>query len=338
MNHFDNLTTSKEKNYSQMIRWGMIGCGAVTQLKSAPAYQKTSGFSLDAVMSRNFENAQAYAKCFGISKVYESADALVNDSEIDAIYIAIPPDSHKEYALKVAHSGKICCIEKPMAPSYEECVEIYNALEQKSIPLFVAYYRRSLPRFLKIKSWIENGKIGKVRHVQWQLHKQVNAIDLSQYYNWRTDSKIAYGGYFDDVGSHGLDLLNFLLGDIIDAYGISENVQNLYTASDAITACWIHPNGVTGSGSWNFGAYKREDRVIIYGSKGKIEFSALDEHPIILENDKGREEIFIENPEHIQLHHVQNMRESLNISTEHPSTGRKAMHTSWVMDKILGKI
>jgi predicted dehydrogenase len=316
----------------------MIGCGAVTELKSAPSYQKTDGFTLDAVMSRNFGKAKEYAKRFGIVKVYESADALINDCEIDAIYIATPPNSHKEYALRVAEAGKICCIEKPMAPSYAECLEIYKTFEKQNIPLFVSYYRRSLPRFLKVKSWIEEGKIGDIRHVEWHLHKRANDIDLSGDYNWRTDSKIAIGGYFDDVGSHGLDLLNFLLGDITDASGMSENVQNLYSSYDAISACWKHPSGVTGSGSWNFGVYKREDMVTIYGSRGKIKFSALDEHPIELENEEEKISLFIENPKNIQLFHVQNMRKHLKGTISHPSTGRNAMHTSWVMDKILCKI
>jgi len=316
----------------------MIGCGAVTELKSAPAYQKTDGFTLDAVMSRNFKKAKDYARRFGIEKVYENADSLINDCEIDAIYIATPPDSHKAYALQVAEAGKICCIEKPMAPSFEESVEINEAFEKRNIPLFVSYYRRSLPRFLKVKSWIEDGKIGDIRHVQWHLHKPANELDLSKAYNWRTDSKIASGGYFDDVGSHGLDLLNFLLGDITEATGVSENVQNLYSAKDAISACWKHPNGVTGSGSWNFGSYKREDRVTIYGSCGKIIFSALDEHPIVLENDDENISLTIENPENIQLFHVQNMREHLKGTINHPSVGSSAMHASWVMDKILCKI
>jgi predicted dehydrogenase len=313
----------------------MIGCGAVTQKKSAPSYQKTEGFSLDAVMSRSYQKAKEYAKQFNIPKVYKDADELINDKDIDAIYIATPPDSHREYALRVAEAGKICCIEKPMAPSFKECVEIYKAFEKQKLPLFVSYYRRSLPRFLKVKSWIDEGKIGDIRHVHWHLHKPANDIDKSKSYNWRTDFNIAKGGYFDDVGSHGLDLLNFLLGDIIKADGIALNVQKLYSSADAISACWLHPNGVTGSGSWNFGSFKREDIVTIYGSRGEIRFSALDEHPIVLKNKDTNESIFIENPENIQLFHVQNMRNSLNNSIFHPSTGKTAMHTSWVMDKIL---
>ena len=318
-----------------MICWGVIGCGAVTEKKSTPSYQKVDGFRVDALYSRSFEKAKEYALRFDIPKVYEDVDELINDENIDAIYIATPPDSHKKYALKVANAGKICCIEKPMAVSYDECVEIEEAFEKVSISLFVSYYRRSLPRFLKVKSSIESGKIGDIRHVHWHLHKPANALDKSNTYNWRTDSNVAKGGYFDDVGSHGLDLLNFMLGDIVEAKGIAVNQQNLYSSYDNVTACWLHPAGVTGSGSWNFGSYKREDIVTIYGTLGKIEFSALDENPIILENKDGKESLFIENPENIQLNHVQNMFDYLTKGKPHPSTGKSAMHTSWVMDEIL---
>nr|WP_321297608.1 hypothetical protein [Marinifilum fragile] len=129
-----------------------------------------------------------------------------------------------------------------------------------------------------------------------------------------------------------------MLGDIENASGIATNQQELYPAKDAIAACWIHQNGITGTGSWNFGCNTREDKVEIYGSKGKMTFSVFDELPIQLENENGIREEFIENPENIQLYHVQNMREHLLGKLNHPSTGKSASHTAWVMDKILGCI
>ncbi|MFB9058234.1 Gfo/Idh/MocA family protein [Mariniflexile ostreae] len=322
---------------TKVYKWGIIGCGNVTELKSGPAYQKTEGFELHGVMRRDFEKAQDYALRHAIPKVYQQAEDLINAPEIDAVYIATPPDSHGYYALKVAAAGKICCIEKPMAPTYKECVEINNAFEAKNIPLFVAYYRRSLPRFENVKSWVDNNKIGELRHINWHLSKPANAIDLSKNYNWRTDAKIAYGGYFDDLASHGIDLFGHLLGPITEARGMAINQQGLYTAMDAVTGHWVHENGVTGSGSWNFGTAKREDQVEIYGSKGKIRFSVFDEAPIELETEGQKESVVIENPKHIQQFHVQNMKAHLSKRIVHPSTGKTAMHTSWVLDRILGR-
>jgi len=327
----------KEKQ-TKLIRWGILGCGDVTERKSGPAYQKTDGFELAAAMRRDAGKAKDYAKRHGIDKFYSDADELINDPEIDAVYIATPPDSHKYYGLKVAEAGKPCCIEKPLAPTHRDCMEIYEAFENKHLPLFVAYYRRSLPRFKHIKTWLENDSIGEVRHIRWHLSKAASETDLSGKYNWRTDPKIAAGGYFDDLASHGLDLFIYLLGDIKTVSGISHNQQALYAAKDAIAACWLHENGVTGTGSWNFGCKHREDRVEIFGSKGKIEFSVFDEAPLLLSNEDGTCEQFIENPENIQLYYVRDMKEQLLGHFQHPSNGATATHTSWVMDKILGNL
>ena len=323
---------------TKTIRWGILGCGDVTEVKSGPAYQKTQGFKIEAVMRRDAEKAADYAKRHNISKYYSNADDLINDPEIDAIYIATPPDTHHFYGLKVALAGKICCIEKPLAPSYAASLEIYEAFKAATIPLFTAYYRRTLPRFEQIKTWLDKNEIGEVRSIRWNLTKSASEQDLSGEYNWRTDAKVAQGGYFDDLASHGLDLFAFLLGNIKEVSGYSLNQQGLYSAKDAITACWLHESGVTGNGNWNFGSSKREDIVEIAGSKGKITFSIFENDPIILSNDKGEISLFIEHPENVQLHHVERIREHLLGNSEHPSADSSAVQTSWVMEKILGKL
>jgi predicted dehydrogenase len=319
------------------IRWGIIGCGDVTEVKSGPAYQNTEGFELVAVMRRNAEKAEDYARRHGVPKFYSDADELIDDDEVDAVYIATPPDSHKEYALKVAAAGKPCCIEKPMAPSYTESLEIQRAFEEKDLPLFVAYYRRSLPRFLKIKEWLDADQIGEVRHIRWFLAKQPSETDLGDEYNWRTDAKVAPGGYFDDLASHGLDLFAYYLGDFEQVYGIAKNQMGLYSATDAVTAAWSHINGITGEAGWNFGCDERKDLVEIFGSKGKISFSLFEENEIILKNAEGEQKLFIEHPKHVQQFHVENLKGDLMGDTTHPSTGKTALHTSWAMDRILGK-
>jgi predicted dehydrogenase len=320
-----------------LIRWGVIGCGSVTEVKSLPAFQKVDGFEVYGVTRRDHDKAVDYAKRHNVPKVYKNTQDLIDDPIIDAIYIATPPDSHKEYAIKVAQAGKICCIEKPMTSSYKDAYEVYSLFKELDIPLFISYYRRSLPRFLKVKEWIDDKLIGDIRHVHWHLHKPVNDIDISKKYNWRTDKNIAYGGYFDDVGSHGLNLIAYLLGDIVSVKGISLNQQKLYSAFDAISATWLHENGITGIGSWNFGSYKREDKVTIYGNKGQITFSALDEHPIVLETDSIKESLFIENPPNIQLFYAKNIKDYLDGICIHPSMGDSGLDTRLVMDKILGR-
>lgn len=317
------------------IRWGIIGCGAVTEVKSGPAYQKTVGFKLSAVMRRDVRLAKDYAQRHHVANYSNDALALINNPDIDAIYIATPPDSHKHYGLLVAKAGKPCCIEKPLAPSYQDSLIICQAFKAHDVPLFVAYYRRSLPRFTHIKSLIDRQVIGDIRHVSWHLSKPPSTDDLLGTDNWRTDSDIARGGYFDDLASHGLDLLCFLLGDIDVVQGLATNQQGLYAAYDAITANWRHCSGVTGVGSWNFGVCLRQDEVVIYGSKGELRFSVFDEQPVMLTENNKQQTITIEHPENIQLFHVENIKKQLLDGITHPSTGETALHTSWVMEQIL---
>ncbi|WP_010521539.1 Gfo/Idh/MocA family protein [Aquimarina agarivorans] len=321
----------------KVYKWGIIGCGDVTEVKSGPAYQKVASFELHAVMRRNVEKAEDYAKRHNVPKFYGNADDLINDSEIDAVYIATPPDSHLEYALKVANVGKICCIEKPMAPDYASCKKIVDTFTKLDVPLFVAYYRRSLPRFLKIKTLIDENAIGKIRHINWTYTRPPKTADLNDAYDWRTDVSIAYGGYFNDLASHGLDLFIYLLGDVIEAKGIAINQQNLYSSKDAVVGNWLHQSGITGSGSWNFGTDIVQDAVDIIGEKGKISFSVFKHHPIVLHKDDKQQTFEIGHPENIQLYHVKNMEKFLVHGTVHPSTGETGAHTTWVMDKILNR-
>ncbi|MET1256030.1 Gfo/Idh/MocA family protein [Aliikangiella maris] len=317
------------------VQWGFIGCGNVTEVKSGPAYQKVDGFKVFAVMRRDQLAAQDYAKRHHITNVFSSAAELINHSQVDAVYIATPPDSHKELALQVAQVGKPCCIEKPLAPDYAQSLQIVEAFNQAQTPLWVAYYRRSLPRFNAILQKLNAGVIGQVRHYQWCLNRSANAVDLAQHYQWRTDKKIALGGYFDDLACHGLDLFAYFFGDFERVYGVAHQQQQLYSAYDSVAASWKHSQGITATANWNFGGFTRRDRVTIFGSEGEIEFSIFDEQPIVINTAEGEQFYEIENPLNIQLYHVQKIRDFLFDQQPHPSTGKSALHTSWVMEQIL---
>lgn len=104
-----------------MVNWGIIGCGNVTEVKSGPAFSKVENSRLVAVMRRNAALAEDYAKRHNVPKFYSKASDLINDPEVNAIYIATPPGSHMEYALEVIKAGKPVYIEKPMAVNYAEC-------------------------------------------------------------------------------------------------------------------------------------------------------------------------------------------------------------------------
>jgi predicted dehydrogenase len=317
-----------------VVRWGMIGCGSVTERKSGPAFYKAPGSALVAVMGRRLEAVTDYAARHGIARVYTDADELINDPEVDAVYIATPPDSHHAYSLHVAAAGKHCCVEKPMSLNAGQSREMQKAFAEAGLHLFVAYYRRSLPRFQQVRQWLVEGRIGDVRHLTWTLTKAPSPSDLGGTDNWRTDPAIAGGGYFADLASHGFDLFQYLLGDIVEVAGFTAHQAGLYAAEDAVSASWRFASGALGMGCWNFVADRREDRVEVIGSQGRISFSVFDEHPVQLESDEHLS-LYIEHHEHIQWHHVLGMNAHIRGEAQHPAVAEQALKTDWVMDQIL---
>lgn len=313
----------------------MIGCGAVTERKSAPAYVEAPGSRLVAVASRRAEAASDYAARKGIPHAFDDPAELIRSSEVDAVYVATPPSSHLHWASQAAEAGKPCCVEKPMAMSHAEAEALVSAFEAAGQPLFVAYYRRSLPRFRQVASWIEGGGIGEVRHVRWTLLRPPTQDDVAGTGGWRTDPREAPGGYFDDLACHGLDLFDWLLGPIAAASGVHRNQQGLYGVPDSVAACWAHEGGATGSGVWNFGASQRRDEVSILGSGGEIRFAIFDEAPLLLETGAETRVVEMADPDPIQLPHVEAMVRHLSGEAQHPSLASSAARTEWVADRIL---
>lgn len=323
-----------------MIRWGFIGCGSVTEKKSGPAFSKVEGSEVVAVMRRDADKAKDYASRHGIKKWYDDANDLINDSDVNAIYVATPPESHSRYAIAAMKAGKPVYIEKPMAASFNECIEINEVSKETGVPCFVAYYRRTLPYFLKVKQLIDECCLGEISTIQISFAIPPYATDYNrEKLPWRVKKEIAGAGYFYDLASHQLDLLDFIFGEIKDVKGFSNNIGGLYDVEDTVTASFSFKKGVLGSGSWSFVAPEktRTDKIKIVGTKGKLEFSTFDFSPIVLETKNGKQEFLLENPDNIQFYLIQSIVNYLNGKGDIPvSTGNSAIRTNFIMDKILG--
>lgn len=241
------------------VKWGIIGCGDVTEVKSGPAFNKIENSELVAVMRRNGELAKDYALRHNVPKWYDNADKLINDPEINAVYIATPPDTHSYYTIKAAESGKPVYVEKPMARNYTECLEMIEACKKNNVALYVAYYRRRLPLFLKVKELVENDAIGKILFVNIRLHVPQKTNDYKSTKPWRVIPEISGGGHFVDLASHQLDYLDYLFGPITSTKSITRNISKLYGAEDYVSASFEFENGVLGTGVWSLLQMKIKD-------------------------------------------------------------------------------
>jgi predicted dehydrogenase len=321
------------------IRWGIIGCGDVTEVKSGPGFQKANHSTLVAVMRRNGRLAKDYAERHEVSRWYDDAVKLIQDPEVDAVYVATPPSSHKQYTLLSAEAGKPVYVEKPMALNFAECQEMITACQTAGVPLFVAYYRRALPRFLKIKELVDSGAIGDVRFVSVSLYQPPGKESLDSVSPpWRVVPEISGGGLFVDLASHTLDFLDFVFGPIVSVKGYTANQDGRYEAEDIVTGTFQFESGVQGVGAWCFTTANKSDLTRIVGSKGEISFSTFDPLPILLQNAAGVTEFTIPYPQHIEQPMIQTVVDELNGYGVCPSTGETAARTSWVMDQMLGRV
>jgi predicted dehydrogenase len=322
------------------VRWGIIGVGDVCEVKSGPAFNLVNHSKLVAVMRRNADKAADYAKRHNVPKWYDDAKKLINDPEINAIYIATPPDSHMRYTQMSADAGKPVYVEKPMARTYEECVKMIEACENAEVPLFVAYYRRRLPNFLKIKELVQEGLLGDIRHVNIRLYKTLHPdiVGASENKdNWRIFPEIAGGGYFYDLASHQLDFLDYLLGPVVDAKGFAHNQAGLYPAEDIVSGSFHFESGVIAQGTWCFTTSKVSsiEKTTIIGSKGQISFSYFGDGSVTLETEESDKEIIpFMLPRHIQLPLINTIVGELRHEDECPSTGVTGARTNWVMERL----
>ncbi|EKY03445.1 oxidoreductase, NAD-binding domain protein [Hoylesella saccharolytica F0055] len=323
------------------ISWGFIGCGEVTEKKSGPAFNEVSGSHVEAVMSRTEEKARSYAERHRIKKWYTDPNELITDTDVSAIYIATPPSSHATFAIMAMRAGKPVYVEKPLAASYEDCVRINRVSEQTGIPCFVAYYRRYLPYFQRVKEIIVNGVIGKIINVQIRFSVPPRDLDYksTDHLPWRLQPDVAGGGYFYDLAPHQLDLIQELFGVITRAHGYCANRAHLYNVEDTVSAVFEFESGVVGSGSWCFIGHQsaKEDCIEVIGDKGMLSFSVYNYDPIRLITTEGAVNINVENPPYVQLPIIKSVIEDLQGIGTCECTSVSATPVNWVMDRILSK-
>jgi predicted dehydrogenase len=263
---------------AEKIIWGIVGSGDVCEIKSVPAMYSLPGSSVKTIMRRNEEKAADYAKRHSIPNWTTDLNDILNDNEINAIYIATPPDSHAAITLEAAAAGKAVYVEKPMANSHVECKAMIEACEKANVPLFVAYYRRVLPGFLKVKELIETDTLGEIRFVNIEMFQALQPeLIAKSATNWRVQPEVSGGGYFHDLASHQLDYLDYLFGEIIQVNGISMNQAGQYPADDIVTANFKFKTGVIGCGIWCFSTdfISEKDEIKIVGAKGELSFNTF---------------------------------------------------------------
>lgn len=316
------------------IRWGIIGCGNVTELKSGPAFNKVTHSKLVAVMRRNGEKAADYALRHGVPKWYNNAQHLIDDKDINAIYIATPPDSHGAYALAAIKAGKRVYIEKPMTLHAGEAQRLVEAAQEQHTKLSVAHYRRAQPYFIKIKELLDAQRIGDVLWIDLRFIKPHHIDMLGADTTWRINPQVSGGGLFHDLAPHQLDLMVYFCGAPQNVTGFAINKGGHYSADDTVTGTALLPKGIVFRGLWNFSAPddKEEDVCEIIGTKGKLSFSVFGPQWLHLSVNGKTETFSFQPPVHVQQPMIQKVVAYFRGESANPCSALEGLHVMQWMD------
>lgn len=321
------------------IKWGILGCGDVAERKSGPAFQEVPHSRLIAVMRRNAEKAEDFAKRHNVAKWYDDAEALINDSDVNAIYVATPPASHEELAIAALAAGKHVYLEKPMALDREGALRISQAAKSSSGKLVIAHYRRRLPAFMKVKELLKEGRIGLPLFVNLKMLQPPNSeVIAPSENNWRVNPEISGGGLFHDLAPHQLDLMICYFGEMKNITGFSTNQLKKYAADDLVGGMIQFHDGPVFQGLWCFSVPQTEavDKCEIVGEKGKITFSMFGSEVQLSENGKTETFTFT-NPAFVQQPMIENVVKYFHGKDENPCTADDAVKVMQIIDAFSGK-
>ena len=330
------------------IRWGLIGCGEVAETKSGPGFSRATNSQLVAVADRNPKRAEDFARRHGVARWHDDADAIIRAPDVDIVYVATMTESHRDFVLRCAAAGKPVFTEKPMAMSHADCLGMIAACRAATVPLWVAYYRRGLPRFLKVRELVQSGAIGDVRMVLTRHFQRIPTPEQMRgpFWGWRLDPARSGGGIFFEAVGHTLDILDYIVGPIETVRAFADNQAGAYPPEDIVTVAYRFSTGVYGSGAWCFTTDCDDEHNEIVGSEGRITFSTFPPLslpagrppvPIRLVRGDTVEEFPVADPPYVHQPLIQTIVDEMNGIGRCPSTGETAARTARVIEDCLAE-
>jgi len=250
------------------IGWGIIGCGDVVLRKSGAALSAAPGGRLVAIMRRDPVKLREAAQRLKAPVATTDAAEVIAHPEVDAVYIATPPQDQLGYALAVARAGKACLVEKPAGRSDRELEQMMQAFAQAGAPLYVSYYRRHLARSAAVKDILRSGRLGPLVSVNYRLAK------VPRDATWRLSAQSG-GGLFHDLAGHVLDLFDDWFGPLELTGASAGNVLAGHETEDAVSLSFRAADGLVGAASWDFAAAEACDELVIEGLLGSLRLAAM---------------------------------------------------------------
>lgn len=246
----------------QTIKWGVLGYARIAKNSVIPAIVSSENSVLHAVATASEEKQEECRELFQCPKLYSQYEELLDDPDIQAVYVPLPNSLHKEWAIKAMKKGKHVLCEKPIALNADECKEMLQAADQNGVLLMEAFMYRYTDRTRKVKDIVDRGEIGEIRYIQSTfrfLLDRPNTIKVKPELG---------GGSLYDVGSYPVNFVGLFMNELPESV-VTECVMD--NGVDVLFSALLkYPNGVIASISSGFNAFNQMNSEII-GTKGRIE-------------------------------------------------------------------
>ena len=316
----------------EIIKWGLIGCGDIAQKRVAPAICTLEGHRIEAIARKNPNRLGEFAEKFGVERTFGRAEELIENSQIDAVYLATPVNLHLQHTVLAAKAGKHVLCEKPMALDSPECDSMIEACEKAGVLLGVAYYRRFYPAVETIKAMLAGGALG-IPILARAMAAEFWRFEDSHPMAWRIRPEEGGGGPLMDFGSHRIDVLLDILGPVIEVGAFTDRLLFERQVEDSALVIMRHNSGAHSI----VGAYhsigRHFDELEISGSRGNIAVPSLNSGRLIITGDEQKEKI-LERPPHQNLHLplIEDFGQAINQGRQPRVTGDIARRTSRIME------
>jgi 1,5-anhydro-D-fructose reductase (1,5-anhydro-D-mannitol-forming) len=307
----------------QNFRWLVVGVGDIATKRVLPAILAEPRSTLAGIVTRDPDKAAPY----GVPAWSDFARAL-RQCPADAVYVATPVFLHAAQAIAALRAGKHALCEKPMAPGYAEAVPMQQAAHETGLTLGIAYYRRTYPKVARARQLIEAGAIGRPVFAEATNHGWFSGEDGVR--GWLADPKKSGGGPLRDIGSHRIDLLNYLFGKPVRVTGQLSTLVQPIRVEDNATVLIEYENGVRGMVDVRWHSRVPRDEFRIRGTEGELDLTPLNDPQLI--HPQAAELI----PAHPNLHYpcIEDFVSAVLERRPPVSSGLTALATEWVMEQV----
>jgi len=320
-----------------MMRWGLVGTGAIANKRVGPALREATDSHLVAVCDVAPEAAEDFARRFGVQRVYTSLGRLLNNDEIDAVYLATPIFLHAPQAIQALQAGKHVLVEKPMALTVEEGEQMVRVARETGKTLATAYYRRFFPKVQRAQQLIEDGTLGQVVMVASMYHTWYHPAPGAPG-SWRAQKARSGGGVLWDMGSHRFDLLVGLFGMPSTVWATTETLAHDYEVEDTASVFMKLGNGAQCMSTWQWSSQTWVDHLSIIGTKGKIVMEPVDSPNFTLfigkDRSQERHDEQIPLPDNVHLPMVQNFIDAVSQGVAPVEVGEEGLKINRILAAI----